>query len=64
MACNLSTSELSKYGASEGLLLDLAPYLTEENAPNLTKLMAENDNVRNAVTMTDGRVFSLPYVMV
>lgn len=63
MSCSLTASELTRYGLGEGLLLDMAPYINEENAPNLTKYLAEKSYVAEAITMPGGQIYSLPYVM-
>ncbi len=44
-----------------GVLIDLAPYL-EAHCPNLTALMAENPNLRQAITLPGGRIGALPFV--
>ena len=59
---SLTSSELSIYGEAEGMLLDLSPYITEENAPNLTKLYAENPQLRRELTTPSGAMYSLGYV--
>ena len=44
-----------------GVLIDLKP-LIEENAPNLSRLLAEHPDVLAAVALPDGRIGALPYV--
>lgn len=44
-----------------GVLIDLKP-LIEENAPNLSRLLAEHPDVLAAITLPDGRIGALPYV--
>ncbi|MBR4768573.1 MAG: extracellular solute-binding protein [Lachnospiraceae bacterium] len=56
------TSSLMNYGAQEGLLLDLAPYITKDLTPNLYKLYEEHPEYREAVEDEDGRVWSLGYI--
>lgn len=58
----LTANELSIYSAAEGLLLDLAPYLTEENAPNLTKLFNEYPQLKNELTTPEGKIYSFGHV--
>lgn len=58
----LSAGDLVKYGAVEGQLLDLAPYINEEYMPNLAKLYAENAHYKTAVTDTEGHIYSLGYI--
>lgn len=59
MGASFSANELTKYGEAEGLLLDLAPYINEENAPSLAKLYAENPQFINELTTPEGAVYSL-----
>lgn len=58
----MSSSELYKYGAVEGILLPLDEYISEELCPNIYKQVIENDFVRNLVTAPDGHIYSLPYL--
>ncbi|GIN69691.1 ABC transporter substrate-binding protein [Bacillus sp. J14TS2] len=55
-----SADEVAKYG-QEGLFIPLED-LIEEHAPNLTALFEENPSIKQAVTMPDGHIYSLPYV--
>ena len=55
----LDTVQLTQYGAQDELLLDLKPYLNEENAPNLMKVAAADPGWLKALTNADGQVFSL-----
>ena len=45
--------ELTNYGG-DGTFIDLTPYLTEEYMPNLTKILADNPDIKEAITMEDG----------
>ena len=56
-----STSELMRYGDSEGLLLDLKPYLTEDIMPNLMKFVAAYPETMSCITTPAGGVYTLPY---
>ena len=58
----LTATDLVKYGAVEGQLLDLAPYINETNMPNLTKLYEENPHYKTAVTDSEGHIYSLGYI--
>lgn len=58
----LNTSDLVTYGAEEGQLLDLAPYINETNMPNLTQIYETNPEYKNAVMDTEGHVWSLGYI--
>ncbi len=62
MSANFNTSELVRYGDAEGLLLDLAPYINEENAPNLTALFNERPALKNELSTAEGKLYSLGYV--
>lgn len=59
LACGFSANELSTYGAVQGLLLDLAPYINEENAPNLTRLYEEHPEYKAELTMSTGEMYSI-----
>lgn len=53
---------LMRYGADEGVLADLAPYITEELTPNLYKLYSEYPECKDAIQDSDGRIWSLGFV--
>lgn len=55
----LNTVQLTRYGELEGLLLDLKPYLNEENAPNICALIDEQPLYIKSLTNDKGHVFSL-----
>ena len=57
----LSAGDLVKYGAVEGQLLDLAPYIEDGYMPNVAKLY-ENETYKSAVTDLDGHIYSLGYI--
>ena len=46
----------------EGILIDLAPYL-QEHAPNFYRLMEEDPAIRRAITLENGVIPALPYVL-
>ncbi len=54
-----SNYELSNYG-SDGTFIDLTPYLTSECMPNLSKILEENPDIKEAITMEDGGIYGLP----
>lgn len=58
---DMSSLELTKYG-SQGLIIPLND-LIKEYAPNFQKIMDENPDVKKAVTMADGKIYSLPYLV-
>lgn len=56
------TSDLMRYGDSEGLFADLAPYISKETTPNLHQLLEENKEYKNVLSDEDGHIWSLGYV--
>lgn len=62
IGAGLSTADLMTYGAYEGQLMDLAPYITENLMPNLSALYAEHPEYKAAVTDNEGHVWSLGYI--
>lgn len=62
MSAGFNASELVRYGDGEGLLLDLAPYLNEENAPNLTALFDERPALKKELSTSQGKIYSLGFV--
>ena len=57
-----TTEELTRYG-SEGAFVNIAPYM-DTCTPNLKKLLTEEvKGGLAAVTMTDGGIYSMPWVM-
>lgn len=59
-----TSSEIANYGESQGLFLDIAPYINAENAPNLTSFYAEYPQYLDELTTSTGHVYSLGYVSV
>lgn len=57
-----TAQDLVKYGASEGQIIDLAPYITEELTPNLYQLYQEHPEYLDAVQDSEGHIWSLGYV--
>lgn len=58
----LSATDLVTYGAVEGQILDLAPYINETFMPNLSGIYAEHPDYKSAVTDSEGHVWSLGYI--
>lgn len=56
-----TTTQLMNYGASEGQLVDLAPYINETYMPNFTKLYQDYNYIKEGVTDADGHVWSLGF---
>ena len=48
------TSDLMRYGDSEGLFADLSPYISEEATPNLYQLLEENKEYKNVLSDGEG----------
>ncbi|WP_026011350.1 extracellular solute-binding protein [Paenibacillus sp. OSY-SE] len=55
-----SQDELIKYG-SQGLFIPLEDMI-EKEAPNLQKLFTDHPDIKRALTMPDGHIYSLPYI--
>ena len=62
IGASFSTADLMTYGAYEGQLMDLAPYITEELTPNLCAIYEEHPEYKEVVTDNDGHVWSLGYI--
>ena len=54
-----ATSELLRYGTQEGLLLDIAPYITEEYMPCLTGLFEAHPEYKTPWTDGEGHVYGI-----
>lgn len=55
---SLSAEQIAQYG-SEGYLVDLSSYLSEETTPNLWALLEEQPTALAAMTEPDGAIYSL-----
>lgn len=62
IGAGLTTDELMKYGASEGLIMDLAPYVNETYMPNLTAIYDKYPEYKSAVADSEGHIWSLGFV--
>lgn len=58
---SLSNVQMYEWG-SDGILVDLAPYI-EEYAPNFNALLEEYPDIRKAITAPDGGIYGLPQVI-
>ena len=58
----LSNSDVMVYGVQEGMLLDWAPYITEELMPNTYKAMHDYPDAFTASTAPDGGIYTLPMI--
>ena len=61
MKGRIAQTDANEWG-SEGILIDLAPYL-EECAPNFYALMQEYPTIAQAITNENGEIFGLPQVV-
>lgn len=59
MGVGFSNYDIYTYG-SDGVFIDLTPYITEEYMPNLSKILKEHPEIRSAITMSDGKIYGLP----
>lgn len=55
---SLDSSDISTYG-SEGYLIDMNPYISEEKTPNIWKAMEETPALRPALTEAGGEIFAV-----
>ncbi len=55
----LTTNDLIKHG-SDGLFLDLTPYINADIMPNFTKILDEVPGLRKAITSSSGEIWGLP----
>ena len=60
MGLGLTTQQLVTYGMVDGMLMDLAPYITEDIMPNLYAWMEAYPLSKAYVTTPDGAIYSLP----
>ena len=58
----LSTSELVRYGQSEGLLMPLNQFINEETMPNATAWFEAYPRALAYATAPDGNVYTLPWL--
>lgn len=62
IGAGMSTDDLVKYGALEGQVIDLMPYVNETYMPYLTALFASNPAFKALVTTPDGALYAFPYL--
>jgi len=55
---SLSNDQIDQYG-SEGFLLDMTSYLSEETTPNLWAILGEQPDFISAMTNLDGQIYAL-----
>jgi putative aldouronate transport system substrate-binding protein len=56
---NIIPTEFAMYGATSGQLIPLEPYLAQY-APNINRIIQENEAVRLSITAADGHIYVLP----
>ncbi len=59
MGIGFNNYDISTYG-EDGVFIDLTPYINEKVMPNLTRILAENPDIKSAITMSDGKIYGLP----
>ena len=59
---NFTVAELYRYGDEEGLLLDVAPYITEEYMPCLTQFFAEFPEYKDVWLDPNGHIYSINFL--
>ncbi len=62
IGAGFSAEELVNYGATEGQLIDLAPYLNETYMPHLTKIYTEHPEYLSAIRDGEGHIWSTGYI--
>lgn len=62
IGAGLSAADLVYYGANEGLLMDMSPYINETYMPNLSKIYAEHPEYKTAVQDSTGAVWSFGFI--
>lgn len=58
----IGTSDVARYGVSEGQLLPLNDYITPEIMPNFYELIQKYPEILSDITASDGKVYALPMV--
>ena len=51
--------DVAKY-ASQGIFIDLTPYISEENTPNIWKMFTDHPTTKAIATSPDGGIYALP----
>ncbi len=58
---SMSTSDIMKYGAEEGLFLQMDQYMDDTLTPNILKKLS--GSARDVCTAQDGHIYTLPWVL-
>lgn len=59
--CSFTPAEITQYGVESQQLIPL-DNLIEQYAPNLKKLMEKDSTIKDAITASDGHIYTLPSV--
>ena len=59
IAVGFNQNDIVEYG-SDGIFIDLTPYITPEIMPNLCKILDEHPEIRAGITQADGCIYGLP----
>jgi len=62
MNTGFSTGDLLRYGAEEGLLVDIAPYINDQYMPCLASLFADHPEYKVPWTTSDGNVWGVGFI--
>lgn len=60
MGFGLTTTEMVMYGDVDGILLDMAPYITNDIAPSLRIMLDTMPDAKGAITTPTGAIYTLP----
>ncbi len=59
IAVGFSPNDICEYG-EDGTFIDLTPYITQENMPNLYAILEAHPEIRAGITQADGCIYGLP----
>jgi len=62
MNTGFSTGQLIRYGAQEGLIVDIAPYINEQYMPCLASMFADHPEYKTPWTTSDGNIWGVGYI--
>ena len=57
-----STGQLLRYGAQEGLIVDIAPYINDQYMPCLSSLFTDHPEYKTPWTTADGNVWGVGFI--
>lgn len=61
IGAGLSADQIVKFGEVEGQIIDMSSYLNDTYMPNVTELFQNNPELKDVVTNTAGKIYSLGY---